>query len=73
MVVVGARLLVILIGCLGRHGAGLFGMLNEVPAAFEKEFGPPAVQCMSQALPDLLEVDGLARPVARNCVSRYLL
>ena len=38
-------------------------MLNEVPAAVEHEFGPPAVQCESQAPPDLLEEDGLARPV----------
>ena len=38
-----------LIGRLGRHGAGLVGVLNEVPAAVEHEFGPPAVQCESQA------------------------
>eukprot|EP00614_Pseudopedinella_elastica_P014930 CAMPEP_0172581556 /NCGR_PEP_ID=MMETSP1068-20121228/792_1 /TAXON_ID=35684 /ORGANISM="Pseudopedinella elastica, Strain CCMP716" /LENGTH=78 /DNA_ID=CAMNT_0013374579 /DNA_START=1 /DNA_END=237 /DNA_ORIENTATION=- len=38
-------------------------MLNEVPAAVEHEFGPPAVQCESQAPPDLLEEDGLAHPV----------
>ena len=63
MVVEGACLLVVLIGRLGRHGAGLVGVLNEVPAAVEHEFGPPAVQCESQAPPDLLEGDGLARPV----------
>ena len=39
-------------------------MLNEVPAATEHRFSPPAVQCESQAPPDLLEEDGLARPVA---------
>ena len=38
-------------------------MRNEVPAAVEHEFGPPAVQCESQAPPGLLEEDGLARPV----------
>ena len=38
-------------------------MLNEVPTAVAHEFGPPAVQCESQAPPDLLEEDGLARPV----------
>ena len=32
MVVEGVCLPVVLIGRLGRHGAGLFGMLNEVPA-----------------------------------------
>ena len=53
MVVEGVCLLVVLIGRLGRHGAGLIGMLNEVPAAVEHEFGPPAVQCKSQAPPDL--------------------
>ena len=56
-------LLVVLIGRLGRHGAGLVGMLNEVPAAVKHEFGPPAVQCKSQAPPDLLEEDGLAHPM----------
>ena len=39
-------------------------MLNEVPAAAEHEFGPPAVQCKSQAPPHLLEEDGLAHPMA---------
>ena len=34
-----------------------------VPAAVEHEFGPPAVQCECQGPPDLLEEDGLARPV----------
>jgi hypothetical protein len=41
----------------------LVGRLNEVPAAVEHEFGPPAVQCKSQAPPDLLEEDGLAHPM----------
>ena len=63
MVVEGVSLLVALIGRLGRHGAGLVGMLNEVPEAAEHEFCPPAVQCKSQAPPDLLEEDGLAHPV----------
>ena len=39
-------------------------MLNEVLAAPEHEFGPPTVQCESQAPPDLLEKDGLAHPMA---------
>ena len=56
-------LLVVLIGRLGRHGAGLVVMLDEVPAAAEHEFGTPAVQCKSQAPPDLLEEDGLAHPM----------
>ena len=47
MVVEGVCLLVVLIGRLGRHGAGLVEMLNEVSAAVELEFGPPAVQCKS--------------------------
>ena len=55
MVVEGACLLDVLIGCLGRHGAGLVGVLNEVLAAVEHEFGSPAVQCESRAPPDLLE------------------
>ena len=63
MVLERACLLVVLIGRLGRRGAGLVGILNEVPAAVEHEFGPPAVLCESQAPPDLLEEDGLARPV----------
>ena len=54
VVVEGACLLVILIGRLGRQGTGLVGMLNEVPAAVEHEFGPFAVQCESQAPPYLL-------------------
>ena len=37
-------------------------MLNEVSAAAEHGFGRPAVQCESEAPPDLLEEDGLARP-----------
>ena len=63
MVVEGVCLLAVLIGRLGRHGAGLVRVLNEVPAAVEHEFGPPAVQCESQAPPDLLEEDGLAHPM----------
>ena len=51
MVIEGACLLVVLIGRPGRHGAGLVGMLNEVPEAVEHEFGPPGVQCESQASP----------------------
>ena len=64
VVVEGVCLLVVLIGRLGHHGAGLVGVLNEIPAAVEHEFGPPAVQCKSQAPPDLLEEDGLAHPMA---------
>ena len=63
MVVEGVCLLVVLIGRLGHHGAGLVGVLNEIPAAVEHEFGPPAVQGKSQAPPDLLEEDGLAHPM----------
>ena len=63
VVVEGVCLLVVLIGRLGNHGAGLVGVLNEIPAAVEHEFGPPAVQCKSQAPPDLLEEYGLAHPV----------
>ena len=63
MVVDGVCLLAVLIGRLGRHGYGLVGVLNEVPAAVRHEFGPPAVQCESRASPDLLEEDGLARHV----------
>ena len=44
LVAEGACLLVVLIGRLGSHGAGLVGVLNEVPAAVEHEFGPLAVQ-----------------------------
>ena len=46
-----------------RHGAGLAGVLNEVPTAAGDEFGPSAVQCESQAPSGLLEEDGLACPV----------
>ena len=60
MVVGGVCLLAVLIGRLVRHGAGLLGVLNEVPAPVAHEFGPPAVQCESQAPSDLLEKDGLA-------------
>ena len=45
------------------RGTGLVGVLNEVPAAVGHGFGPSAVQCESQDPPDLLEEDGLARPV----------
>ena len=38
-------------------------MLTEFSAAVEHEFCPPAVQCEFKAPPDLLEKDGLARPV----------
>ena len=62
VVVKGVCLLVVLIGRLGRHGTGLVGLLNEAQAAVEHEFGPPAVQCESQAPLGLLEEDGLARP-----------
>ena len=60
MVVEGVCLLAVLICRLGRHGTGLVGMLNDVPAAAEYEPGPPAVQCVSQAPPGFLEEDGLA-------------
>ena len=63
MVVEGACLLLVIIGRLGCHGAGLDGVLREVRAAVEHAFGPPAVQCESQATPGMLEEDGLARPV----------
>ena len=64
MVVEGVCLLLLLIGRLGRRGTGLVGMLNEVPVAVEREFGPPALQCESQARSCISEEDGLARPVA---------
>ena len=60
VVVDGVFLLVVLIGRLGRHGAGLVGVLNEVPAGAEYKFGLPAVQCEFYAPPALLEDDGLA-------------
>ena len=63
VVVEEACLLVVLIVRLGRHGAKLVGVLNEVPVAVEHGFGPTAVQCESQAPTGLLEEDGLARPV----------
>ena len=59
VVLEGAGLLVVFIGSLGRHGTGLVGMLNKVPAAVGHEFDPPAVQCESQAPPDLLKKHGL--------------
>ena len=55
MVVEGVCLLGVLIGRLGRRGAGLVGVLNEVPAVVEHEFGTPVVQCEYQAPLDLLE------------------
>ena len=64
MVVEGVCLFVVLVGRPGRRGAGLVAMLNEVPAAVEHEFGPPAVQYESHAPPGLLEEDGLAHPMA---------
>ena len=63
MVVGGVCLLVVLIGRFGRRGTGLVGMLIEVPASVGHELGPPAVQCESQAPPDLLEEDELAHPM----------
>ena len=38
------------------------GLLNGVPAAAGHDVAPPAVQCESQAPPDLVEEDGPARP-----------
>ena len=63
MVVEGECLLVVVIGRPGSRGTGLVGLLNEVPAAAEHEFGPPAVQCESHAPLSMLEEDGLARPL----------
>ena len=63
MVVEGVCLLAVLIGRLGRRGTGLVGVLGEVTAAAEHEFGSHAVQCESQAPSGLLEEDGLVRPV----------
>ena len=63
VVVGGVCLLAALIGRLGHRGMVLVGMLNEVPAAVKFEFGPPAVPCESHDPPDLLEEDGLTRPV----------
>ena len=66
MVVVDARLLVVLIGRLGRHGAGLVGMLNEVPKAVKHEFGHPRCRASPRPRPlrppGLLEGDRLANP-----------
>ena len=64
MVVEGVCLLVALIGRLGRRGAELVAMLNEVPAAVEHEYDPLAVQCEFKVPPELLEEGGLARPMA---------
>ena len=55
MVVKEVFLLFGLIGHLGRRGAGLVEVLDEVPAAVEHKFGPPAVQCESQAPLGMLE------------------
>ena len=63
MFIEGACLLVAFIGRLGRHGAGLVGVLSEVPAAVEHESGPPAVQCESRAPPELLKENLLAHPM----------
>ena len=59
----GVCFLAALIGRFGRRGTAVVGMLIEVPAAAEHEFGPPEMQLESQAPPGLLEVDGLAPPV----------
>ena len=66
VVVGGMCLVVVLIGRLSRHGAGLVGLLNEVPVAVEHEFGLPTAQCESQGPPDLLEEDGLAHPMVMS-------
>ena len=39
VVVEGACFLVVLVGCLGRHGTGLVRVLNEVPETVEHELG----------------------------------
>ena len=44
-------LLVVLIGRLGRHGAGLVGMLNEVPEAAGHEFGLTHLRCSASPRP----------------------
>ena len=54
----------LLIALIGRRGTGLVVVLKEVAVALEHEFGPPAMQCESQASPGWLEEDGLAHPVA---------
>ena len=51
VVVEGVCLLVFLIGRLGRHGAGLVDMINEVPEVVKHKFGPPAVQCEYKGFP----------------------
>ena len=43
-------LLVVLIGRLGRHGAGLVGMLNEVPATFSTKEADLKAHCSVRAL-----------------------
>ena len=63
-VVVEGVCIPVILSRLGRRGTGLVRVLNEVPAAVVHNFGPPAVLCESSAPPDLLEEDGLARPVA---------
>ena len=42
----------LLVVLIGRHGAGLVGVLNEVPAAVEHEFGLTHLRC--SASPRLL-------------------
>ena len=61
----GVCLLLVLIGRLGRHGTGLVGMLNEVPAEVEHKFGPPAVQCDSQLELELIQTHMAQKPVLR--------
>ena len=39
-------------------------MLSKVQVAVEHAFGPPAVQCESQAPPGLLEEDKIAHPMS---------
>ena len=53
VVVEGVCLLVVLIGRLGRHGAGLVGMLNKIPAAVDHESGLTHPRC--SASPRLLQ------------------
>ena len=67
----GVCLLVVLIGRLGRHGTGLVGVLNEVPAAVEYEFGPPAVQCESELELELIQNHMTQKPVLRVEVGAF--
>ena len=68
VVVEGVCLLAVLIGRLGRRGTGLVGMLNEAPEAVGHKFDPPAVQCESQAPPDLVgKIDSHVQwPMSKN-------